>query len=181
MSPSSIRRVIHVGSALVLLLAHFGSFAMLRYSLATGAVVALLLDLLRLSRPAFGLFVINLVPVFRESESRRLSGATWLCIGYAAAAWFPQPAATAGILVGAFADPAASLVGSTVAAEGGRKTWAGSGAAAVVAALVLLSVGIPPVTALIGSVVAMALERWSGLLNDNLVVPPGVALTVLLL
>ena len=94
------------------------------------------------------------------------------------AAWFPHPAATAGILVGAFADPAASWAGSTVVETSKRKTWIGSGAAALVAALALLVTGLSLLVVVGGAVVAMALERWSGPLNDNFVVAPGVAFFV---
>lgn len=145
------------------------------------AALAVILDSLRVKRPAFGLFISGLVPVFRASESTRLSGATWLCFGYALAAWLPHPAVTAGILAGAFADPAASCAGSMVAKPSDKKTWIGSGAAAAVAAAVLFTTGIPLIAIIGGAVSAMALERWSGPLNDNLVVAPGVALIVWLL
>ena len=178
MTSATVRRLLHVSSALVLLLLFFGSPALLRYGLMGCAAVAVVLDSLRVTKPAFGAFVTGLVPVFRPSESTRLSGATWLCVGYAAAAWFPHPAVTAGILSGAFADPAASWVGSTVATSSTKKTWVGSGAAAVVAAAVLLATGIPLIVVIGGAAAAMILERWSGPLNDNLGVAPGVALIV---
>ncbi len=181
MSPAAIRRLLHVMSALVLLFVFFGSVLLLRYALAAGAVLAVTLDYIRLTKPAFGKFLGSLVPVFRTSESDKPSGATWLCIGYAAAAWCPLPAAMAGILAGALADPAASLAGSMVEGRGRKKTWVGSGAAALVAALVLLAMGIPTATAVAGAVAAMALERWPGPLNDNVTVAPGVALVVWLL
>jgi len=181
MSPAAIRRLLHSASALVLLFAHFGSADLLRYTLAAGAVIAVILDSIRVNRPALGAFVAKLVPVFRASESNKLSGATWLCIGYGFAAWFPLPAAMAGILAGAFADPAASLAGSMVVRQGEKKTWVGSGAAAVVAAFVLLPTGIPIFAVIAGAVAAMALERWPGPLNDNLTVAPGVALVVWIL
>ena len=178
MSPATVRRLLHASSALVLLLHFSGSPDLLRNTLIGGAAFAAILDVLRVTRPAFGAFMTELVPVFRVSESHRLSGATWLSIGYAVAAWFPHPAATAGILAGALADPAASWIGSTVAKPSTTKTWLGSGAAAVVAAAVLLTTGIPLALVVGGAVVAMLLERWSGPLNDNLVVAPGVALFV---
>ncbi len=180
MKPAAVRRLLHASTAAILLVAFFGSVGLLRYTLAGLAAIALLLDCLRVSRPAVGSLFRRLVPVFRGSEAHRLSGATWLCIGYAAAAWCPLPAATAGILAGAFADPAASLVGSAFNREGLKKTWAGSAAAAVVAVLVLLPIGIQIGAVLAGALAAMVLERWPGPLDDNLVVAPGVALVVLL-
>ncbi len=181
MSRNAARRLLHASSALVLLLTLNDSPYALRYVLMGGAVIALVVDSIRLTKPAFGVFVTNLVPVFRTSESNRLSGASWLGIGYALASWLPHPAATSGILAGAFADPAASWAGSTFAKTPARKTWIGSGAAALAAFLVLIPTGIPVVVVLSGSIVAMLLERWSGPLNDNLVVAPGVAFVVWLL
>ena len=178
MSPTAIRRLLHASSALVLLLHFFGSPDLLRNGLMCCAALAVILDLLRVTRPAFGVVITGLVPVFRASESTRLSGATWLSVGYALASWFPHPAVTAGIMVGAFADPAASWAGSTIAKPTTKKTWVGSGAAAVVAAVVLLTTGISLIAVVSGAAAAMVLERWSGPLNDNLVVAPGVALTV---
>jgi dolichol kinase len=176
MNPSAVRRLLHASSALVLFLFFFGSPELLRNGLMGCAAGAVILDSLRVTRPAFGAFFTGLVPVFRTSESTRLSGATWLCIGYALAAWFPHPAVTAGILTGALADPAASWAGTTFSKPSTKKTWIGSGAAALAAALVLLTIGFPLIVVGGGAVVAMALERWPGPLNDNLVVAPGVAL-----
>ena len=68
-----------------------------------------------------------------------------------------------------------------VVRQGEKKTWVGSGAAAVVAAFVLLPTGIPIFAVIAGAVAAMALERWPGPLNDNLTVAPGVALVVWIL
>ena len=178
MSSATVRRLLHASSALVLLPIFFGSPDIVRNGLMGCAALAVMLDSLRVTRPAFGAFIVDLVPVFRASESTKLSGATWLCIGYALASWFPHPAVTAGILAGAFADPAASWAGSTVANPSTKKTWVGSGAAAVVAAVVLLTTGIPLVAVVGGAAAAMVLERWSGPLNDNLVVAPGVALLI---
>ena len=178
MSPATVRRLLHACSASLLLLQYFGSPLLLRNGLMGCAALAVALDSLRLAKPAFGAFIAGWVPVFRASESTRLSGATWLSVGYALAAWFPHPAAIAGILAGAFSDPAASWAGSMVAKPSNKKTWVGSGAAATAAAVVLLVMGIPLVAVVGGAVAAMVFERWSGPLNDNLVVAPGVALVV---
>jgi dolichol kinase len=178
MNPAAIRRTIHASSASVLLLAYLGSVDLLRFSLIAGMAIALPLEYMRLRYPAVGGCLNSLVPVFRASESNGVSGATWLCVGYAAASWCPLPAATSGILVGALADPAASLFGSMFNSKGVGKTWAGSAAAAATATLVLLPLGIPLVAVIAGAVAAMVLERWPGPLNDNLTVPIGVSLVV---
>ena len=178
MSPAAARRLLHASSALVLLLYSLGSANLIRYGLMVATVFAVAVDSLRIIKPAFSTFITALVPVFRASESTRWSGATWLCFGYAVAAWFPHPAVTAGILVGAFADPAASWAGATLADPSKKKTWIGSGAAAIVAALLLWIVGLPLITVACGALGAMLIERWSAPLNDNLVVAPAVALLV---
>jgi dolichol kinase len=181
MTPAAMRRVLHASSSALLLLLYVSSVEMLRFTLLGGAIAAILLDSMRVTRPAFGALIRRIIPVFRESESTRLSGATWLCIGYAIAVWFPQPAATAGVLTAALADPAASCAGSMLADPSKKKTWAGSSAAALVSVAVLMLLGLPLLAVAIGALTAMALERWPGPLNDNLVVAPGVAVVVWLL
>jgi len=131
--------------------------------------------------PAFNAFITGLVPVFRATESTKISGATWLSVGYALASWFPHPAMTAGILAGAFADPAASWAGSKLSRSSLKKTWVGSGVALAVAAMVVFSVVTSWNATVAGAVAAMVLERWSRPLNDNLVIAPGTALVVWLI
>ena len=48
----------------------------------------------------------------------------------------------------------------------------------LVAASLLLVVGVAVPTALAGALVATLVERWPLGLNDNLVVPPATALTI---
>jgi dolichol kinase len=103
----------------------------------------------------------------------------WLGLGYALAAFVPAPAPAAGILVAALADPAASLAGTWRRAPG-PKTWRGSATHAVVAAVVLAALGYSAVAVFAGAAVATALERFAFSFDDNLVVPPATALTVLL-
>ena len=175
-----LRRLLHVASAAVLLLVPLGSLNLLRLCLLFGVVLGLLIDVLRKANPSIAHQLNKAIPVFRESERGRLSGATWLAMGYLLAALFPSPASTAGILVGATADPAASAVG-TWKREAGRKTVRGSLAALSVSVAALFLLGVPVAAIAGGSVVAVVLERWSNPLNDNLVVAPAVALSVWLL
>jgi dolichol kinase len=96
------------------------------------------------------------------------------------AVWAPAPGPAAGILVAAFADPAAAVVGGRFG-SGARKTWQGTAAAAVVALAVLVALGLPREAVLAGTVVGTLLERWPGALNDNLLVAPAVAAVVRML
>ncbi len=120
------------------------------------------------------------VPVYRATESQRISGAGWLWIGYAVAVWFPPSAATAGVLVAAVADPAASIVGTRVS-PGTGKTTAGSVAFGLVALAILAALGTAMLSAIAAAMAGAAVERWSGRWNDNLLISPTVAAVVAVL
>lgn len=180
MSRESGRRLIHASTTLLLLIALQWSWTALRVVLAAGVPVILLLELARLRVPALAAWLAARVPVFRSGESRTVSGAVWLWIGYALASWFPPPAALGGILAGAVADPAASLIGSRWGG-GAPKSWPGTAAAVAVAGATLGIAGLGWRAALAGALAGGALERWCRSLDDNLVVAPGVAAALWLL
>lgn len=111
---------------------------------------------------------------FRPAESRTVSGASMLAVGFALTWWlFPSGAAERAILVAALADPMAAAVGSRYGA-GSRKSWVGSAACAVTAALVLLLTGLPAARSAAAALVAAGMERapWPG--ADNVAIPLGV-------
>jgi dolichol kinase len=149
-----------------------------------GALVALAmaLEVARRVSPAIQRVVLGAGrPLFRPEELRGLSGPTVLACGYALAWWiFAAPIALAAVLVAALADPAAALVGRAFGG-GVRKSWIGSASCAVVAAIVLVAVGVRLPAAVATGCVAATAERvsWSGL--DNLLLPLSVggALTLL--
>jgi len=105
---------------------------------------------------------------------------TFLLLAYAACAWFPHPAALAGILVAGLADPAGAVVGTRFGG-GARKSVPGSAAVAGVAMLVIVAVGVPWLTAVLAAAAAAGAERWSGAVDDNLVVAPVTAAVVAVL
>ena len=176
----TLRRALHVSSAAVLVIPLVYDWDSLRLLLSTAAFVAVVFDIARIRIAWLHQGLARWVPVFRETEANRLCGATWLSLGYALAAWFPPIAPAAGILVGAFADPAASAVGSWKASSKG-KTTRGSATALITAALALTAIGLPWQAVVGGSIVGALLERWPGPCSDNLLVAPGVACTVWLL
>lgn len=180
MSGASLRRVLHIGTSSILLVGAIGDWRMFRFFVHALLLVAIVGEIARLSYPPFRTRLAKVVPVFRADEAHRPGGAFWLILGYAAASWVPAPGAPAGILSAACADPAASFFGSRWGG-GKRKSWAGTGAAFVVAGLVLLTISLPIQTVLAASLAAATLERVSGPLDDNLVVAPGVALITWLL
>lgn len=173
MSGAGLRRLLHAASAAVLLL-RLVSPATLRAGTLLLALGAAAFELARLRVPGFHARLASRLPVYRAREASGVSGAAWLAWGYAVAAWTPPPGPLAGILAGALADPAAAWVGSRWGA-GARKSWPGTAAAGVVAAGAAVVAGLPLPAALTVGVVGAGLERWSGLLDDNLVLAPGVA------
>lgn len=177
MSSSALRRTIHLSTALLVLVGEFIGWGTFRVWISGLAAVAMVFELLRLRNPTFGGVLSRAVPAFRPEESRKPSGAFWLALGYVGAAWVPAPGAAAGILVGAIADPTASLVGRRWGG-GAPKSWLGSLAAMVASLGVLSLLGLPLVTIGVASAAAAAIERWSKPLDDNLVLAPGVAAVV---
>ena len=177
MRSAASRRTVHAATAAILVLPFIVDWATFRYLVVALAVVWMLIERLRLRTPRIHAAFATVFPVFREDETTRVSGAGWLMVGYAMTVWFPQPAATAGILVAAFADPMASAIGTQFSRDK-QKTVAGSVAFLAVAIVVLWSVGSRwPVVAIVAGV-GTVLERWPLGLNDNVVVPPAVAAAV---
>ena len=136
-----VRRLLHAVSAMVLLIAVVGSWDLLRLALVCAAVVALLLDWARTRLSTWGDYLERLAPLFKPAEANRLNGATWLCVGYALASWFPPMAPAGGILVAALADPAAALAGGLAGPSRG-KTAHGSVAALMVSLVALVVVPV---------------------------------------
>lgn len=167
------RKAIHIGSALVPLLAGFldrsGTLVLL---LAALAVALLVEGLRRWWRPGRYAFLRATRTLLRPRERRGLTGATWMVIAYTVAvAIFPRPVYLAAMLYNALADAAAALIGGrwgTPSLPGGR-SWLGSGAfVAVALAVGVLVPGIPAVAALAGAVAAAGIELAGLPPDDNL-------------
>ncbi len=178
-----LRRMLHAFTAVVALAALVSATA-LRATTLFLVLAAILLEFVRLRSSVWHRRVAKIVPVYRDAEITRPSGAMWLACGYAVAAWLPGNAAVAGVLAGAFADPAAAAVGMRWGAGGGGggggarvsgKSWIGSGTAALVIAVIAVVTGHALVATLVASLAGAGLERWSTPVDDNLVVAPGVA------
>ncbi|HXY19508.1 MAG TPA: hypothetical protein VEH83_05875 [Gemmatimonadales bacterium] len=169
------RRTLHVAAGALGPLA-----ASLGPGIATPAFVTLVAvagaaELARFHWPAFGARLERLAGgALRPGESRGVTGATLLAVGFALAWWlFPAAAAERAILVAALADPMAAAVGSRFGG-GTRKSWIGSIACTVTAALVLLLTGEGAAPAALAAAVAAVTERtpWHG--ADNVAIPLGV-------
>lgn len=173
MTSPALRRWLHAATAAFLLLSLLSPRA-LRIGAVALAGAALVFEGVRLGRPAFHRWIAAWLPVFRTPEASRLSGAAWLAVGYAVAAWLPAPGPVAGILAGALADPAAAWIGERWGA-GRRKSWPGTAAVGAIGAMAAAAVGLTVPAALATGAVGAALERWPGPLDDNLLLAPGVA------
>lgn len=175
MTPAGARRLLHAATASVALLG-LVSHPALRLATAYLAITAVLLEALRLRVPAVRRGLAVHIPVYRDHERERPSGAMWLMLGYAIAAWVPHPAAAlAGILAGGLADPAGAMIGSRHG-RGARKSLVGSATVGIVALAAGLVTGLPPAAAGGAALAAAVMERWPGPCDDNLLVAPAAAL-----
>jgi dolichol kinase len=172
-----LRPALHAGTVIILL-PLVDSARTFRAALLAAGLGAVAFEALRLGLPPVRDLAARLVPVFRPREAARPSGAAWLCLGYALCAWMPPTASVSAVLAGALADPAAAVVGTRFG-SGGPKSWPGTLAAFVMAAVVLrVVVHLPLSAAVLAGLVAALLERWPGPFDDNLLIAPGVGLTV---
>lgn len=152
--------------------------------LTVALVGALAIDVLRFRVPAVQrLFFRSMAALASPREARGIASSTWYVLGVLIAlAAFPLPVAEASILVLALGDPAASYVGQ----RWGKHRIPGDGSVEgtvvfwLVALAVLLAF-LPPVYAVLGSLVATVVERIPWPLDDNLTLPvgTGAALTLI--
>lgn len=171
--------MIHSSTALVLLTAQIDVWA-LRWLVWSVAMFVLAVDLARIKNVRLNAWLRRTVPVFRESEATSISGASFLWLGYSMTVAFPLPAAFVGVLSAALADPAASLVGSKWG-SGTGKTLVGSAACLSGIFVVSLVFSVSPQIGLVVALFGTLIERFSGRLDDNLVLGPGVAAAVFFL
>lgn len=170
------RKAIHVSSTAVPLLVWLLPRPVAIALLVPVAVLALAIDLARHRiRPFRYHFLRRTRTMLRHHERHGLAGATWMAVAYAAAVvLFPREVAVAAMLFNGLGDAAAALVGK----RWGRrrtawgKSWEGFAAGLAVNALVALGVsmltpGFPLGAALLGAVIAAAVELAPLPLDDN--------------
>lgn len=129
----------------------------------------------RVRSPSFRDRLARVIPLFRPHEQNRVSGAFWLLTSYALVSWFAPQAAALAILIGGLGDPAASMVGGRWG-QGPGKTLLGSAAMLAVSIACGIRVGLQPPGALLVALVSTGAERWSGPVDDNIVIGPAAAL-----
>jgi dolichol kinase len=116
-----------------------------------------------------------------EEETRFIVSPVYLAIGIIVALLiFPLNIAFASILIVGIGDPVAAYVGLKIGhLQLGVKTLEGFMGGLVVSSLIA-SLLVPPITAFVGSLVAMCLELL-GVVDDNLTMPIGAGAIMLLL
>ncbi len=170
------RRLFHSGGGLAMIaLAHFAgadSSVMLAI-VAAGVGVALILDLVRLRFEAANtVFFRWFAALASPREAEKVASSTWFLIGALTLLLFAPPGLfVPAMLVLAFADPAASVVGRLWGRRRlGKGTWEGTTVFFLVALIVLTPVvGFQP--ALVGAAAAAAFEVVPSGVDDNLLVP----------
>lgn len=177
----AIRKSLHIAISLVaaaLVLTLPAATARLLFLATAG--VALLVDFGRLARtPLRRPFLRLFAPLLRDSETRALTGASTLALGFAAAVLlFDASFAAAGILYAGLADAAAAIAGRTIGRHrfASGKSLEGSGAFLVVATLIGWALpGIALPAAFLAAVPLTLLEAVPLPVHDNLVLPPAGA------
>ncbi len=150
------------------------------------ACLALAIDLGRLLLPAPGrTFARAVGALLRAPEHRRLTGATMLAIGSAAAVFlFPARAAIAGVLYAGVADAVGAVAGRAFGRHRYGRGKSLEGSLAFLGAAFLIGWTVPPLAPATAALVALALAALEALplpIDDNLSVPlAGAALVFLL-
>ena len=148
--------------------------------IGAGVAAALILDWARLRFDGVNkVFFRMFSRLASPREATGIASSTWYLVGALAVLVIAPPGLfMPSMLVLAFADPAASVVGRVWGSHGlGNGTWEGTAAFFLVAAAVLTPVaGVG--AALFAAVVAAATEVLPIGLDDNLVVPLSTALAL---
>jgi dolichol kinase len=151
--------------------------------LGVALLAALTLDVVRLRVPSVQrVFFRSFSALASPREARGIASSTWYAAGILLALLlFPQRIAEASILVLALGDPAASYVG---------RRWGririGDGsvrgtAAFFVVTLVVMLFFFPPLHAVLATALATVVERMPWGLDDNITLPLGTGVVLLLL
>jgi dolichol kinase len=172
------RRLLHALFGLVfagILYFHVSEGERLLAALALGALtgLAFLADLLRLRVPLFNRAFFVAFRVFASPrEAEGVASSTWYVAGCAlTVALFPLELAVPAILVLALADPVASYFGRRWGRRRfGKGSVVGSALFLFVSLAVLLAL-VPPMPAVLASLVVTWVERTPWRLDDNLTVP----------
>ena len=151
--------------------------------------LALLVETARLRLPGLNHLLVRwLRPLLKETENRRITGATYIAFSALVAFLvFDKPVAIAALFFLSLGDPVASLVGSRVGGFRifGKSPWGTLAfvivALAIAGVLSAADVASPYWGLAAGAGVAASVELAPALLDDNLTVPliSGAAMTLI--
>ncbi len=171
------RKFIHVGASIVAVAIVWLAPPLTgRAVLAAALLVALSVEIARrLSTGVARGFLRSFGPMLRAHETRGLTGATMLAMGFLLAALiFPPHVAGVGMLYAGVGDAASALVGRRWGSL--RFPWGKSvqGSAAFFAAAMAagwIAPGVPLLPALVAAVATTLLESLPTVIDDNLMLP----------
>ena len=176
----SWRRLFHVGaSSTIPLVAIPFSVGLMVVLLSVLSGLALVVEMARFKFPTVNkLIMVWLKPILKESEDRRVTGATYIAISALVAFLvFDEPVAIAALLFLSLGDPVAAIVGTRVRGfRVGNKSPLGTlaffGVAAAVTGVLVAGDVVAFHWALIaGAAIAGTVELAPVPLDDNLTVP----------
>lgn len=156
----------------------YAPYTWLMWGLVVTSLLAIILEGARALWPQANQLIMRWVPLFKEKETRAVTGATFMLVtALVAFALFDREVAVLAFLFLAVGDPVAALVGTR--ARRGRifgKSIAGAAAFAVTASLAGSLVAIHPMVTLTwwlyaGAVVAAITELLPLQVDDNISVP----------
>lgn len=178
------RKLIHMSSLVIPLGYIFVSKTTAMIPLIGATVFFLFFDIIRHHNQTIRvIYERHLIgTVIREKEQNRLVGSTYFMIGACLCVWlFDKPIAIVSLLVLIISDTLAALVGGTIGRVPlfGSKTVEGSMAFLVSAFLIVfLYPGIPLLWGLIGAFLATIVESLPLGVDDNLLIPLVMGLTI---
>ena len=189
-TPLHWRRLFHVGACSAIpLVGIFLSTTVMVILLGCLSGLALLVETARFRFPALNrLLMPRLKPLLKETESHRVTGATYIALSALVAfLLFDKPVAIMALFFLSLGDPVAALVGSRL---GGFRVYGkcplGSLAFIIVSiatAGVLSAVGVVPFHwgLAAGAAIAAAVELAPSLVDDNVTIPlvSGAAMTLM--
>ena len=179
-TPPQWRRLFHIGACSAIpVLAIFTSATVMIVLLAVLSGVALSVETARLALPRLNRLLVSwLKPLLKETEGRRLTGATYIAFSALAAfLLFDKPVAITALFFLSLGDPAAALVGSRMARGRvfGKSPWGTFAFLTVGLAVagVLSAGGVVPLHwgLAVGAGVAAIVELTTLVLDDNLTIP----------
>lgn len=189
-APPAWRRLFHIGAGSTIpILGIFVSSGVMVFLLATLSGLALVVELARFKLPSLNsLLVRELRPLLKQTEDRRLTGATYIAVSALVAFLiFDKPIAVTALLFLSLGDPIAAVVGNRMGGFRvfGKSPWGtvafAAASLAMSAVLAVADVASPYWLLAAGAAVAAVVELVPFPVDDNVTIPliSGAAMTLM--